>query len=191
MAWYVIHKGAKYNTCNIVRASLFIMIIAIILIFSISLLENNFRSSMSLKLDNDVLAALTPGEWVLPVLPVLSQPELAASGSLNCLHLPLLTPEFQIHLGAHLGLSVIKYAYFLKPKVFSLNVISGKLFYRKWKSKINTLWCHLVPSGQLFIVLQQNKLAKCGNWFSPWVSRISKAPETTQFLDALPTTSHH
>lgn len=106
--------------------------------------------------------------------PGLSQPGLASSGLLNCLHLPLLTPEFQIHLGAHLELSVIKYAYFLKPKVFSLNVISGKLFYRKWKSKINTLRGHLVPSGQFFTVLQQNKLEKCGNCFSPWVSKISK-----------------
>lgn len=104
----------------------------------------------------------------------LSQTSLASSGSLNCLHLSLLTPEFQIRLGAHLGLSVIKYAYFLKPKVFSLNVISGKLFYRKWKSKINTFQCHLVPSGQLFTTLQHNKLAKCGNLFSLWVSRISK-----------------
>lgn len=149
------------------------MVITVFLFLIFSYWKTILRSSVSLKLDNDVLAVPTPGEWVLPVLPALSQPELASSRSLNCLHLPLFTPELQIHSGAHLGLSVIKYAYFLKPKVFSLNVISGKLFYRKWKSKINTLWCHLVPSGQLFIVLQQNKLAKCGNWFSSSVSRRS------------------
>lgn len=108
----------------------------------------------------------------------------------HCLNLPLWTPEFQIHLEAHCGRSVIKYAYFLKPKVFALNVISGKLFYRKWKSKINTLWCHLVPSGQLLTVLQQNKLAKCGNWFSPWVSRIRQSPKMipNQLLAAIPNT---
>lgn len=116
---------------GLINASPFIIIITVILIFSIFLLKNNLRGLMSQKLDDDVLAVLTPGDWVLPVLPVLPQPELASSCSLNCLHLPLLMPEFQIHLGAHLGLSVIKYAYFLKPKVFSLNVISGKLFYRK------------------------------------------------------------
>lgn len=104
---------------------------------------------------------------------------VASPGLLNCLHLPLLTPEFQRRLGAHLGLSVIKYAYFLKPKVFSRNVISGKLFYRKWKSKINTLRCHPVPPGQLFTALEQNKLAKCGTWFPCGVSRITWTPVTT------------
>lgn len=34
---------------------------------------------MSQKLDSDVLALPTPGERVLPVLPALSQPELASS----------------------------------------------------------------------------------------------------------------
>ena len=124
-----------------------------------------------------------------PTFYPLSATVALSPGLLNCLHLPLLTPEFQRHLGAHLGLSVIKYAYFLKPKVFSLNVISGKLFYRKWKSKINTLRCHPVPPGQLFTALQQNKLTQCGTWFSCGVSRIRWTPATTldPLLDAVST----
>lgn len=173
----MIHKRAEENAWNTVRglinASPLIIIITVTLIFNIFLLKKN------LKLNEPNIrqwgAGCADSRWLSALLPADPfQPRLASSGLLNCLHLPLLTPEFQIHLGAQSGLSVIKYAYFLKPKVFSLNVISGKLFYRKWKSKINTLWCHRVPSGQLFTVLQQNKLAKCGNWFSSWVSRTSE-----------------
>lgn len=70
------------------------------LIFSV---ENNFKSPMSLNLDNHVLAVLTAGDCFLP--PVLSQPGPAFSCLvLKSLYLPLSTPEFQIHLETHLGL---------------------------------------------------------------------------------------
>lgn len=132
-----------------------------------------FLLKLKMKLDNGMQVFIP---WVTCFCLCLSTYPFWYTVALSSLasHPCLLTLEIQLHLRAHFGLSVIKYAYFLKLKVFSLNIISGKLFYRKWKSKINILRCHLVPSGQLFTVLQQSKLAKYGNWFSPQTSRMSE-----------------